>query len=100
MARQQWEYLFVMYQHAVTQNADSGAREYQSDYQIWRPGEMVEVPNASWLEILNALGSGGWELIDSDNVQSTVVGPQFGYAEVSMPLRTRYTFKRPKIDAA
>lgn len=98
-----WQYLMVISESSAKQKVGVTPTtwEYLTEAHIWRPGvdEAETRPMANWLHLCNELGAEGWELASEAVLSSTVVANAYGYTEVSIPLRVRYTFRKHEEDA-
>jgi hypothetical protein len=90
---------------AMTATPLDGASEgwqLEGAYHIFRPGSVTAetrtydgaYPSTLGFELLNELGSEGWELV-STVVERSVVAPSQGYETAGVPIATTQIFKRP-----
>jgi hypothetical protein len=97
-----WEYLVLSWAMTATPPDEvSDVWRLDASFHIFRPGVAAETRSydgtqASMLgvELLNELGSEGWELVSSV-VERTAVAPAQGYETAGVPIATTQIFKRP-----
>ena len=98
-----WEYLVLSWAMTATPpDAVSDDWRLEASFHIFRPGaptaetRTYDGTQASLLgfELLNELGSEGWELA-STVVERTAVAPAQGYQTAGVPIATTQIFKRP-----
>ena len=70
---------------------------YEATYYYWWPNAAKAEERRQDIALntlFNELGQDGWKLVASDILESTIIEGRFGWDEVSMPVRQRWTFVR------
>src|SRR5256885_2244026 len=70
---------------------------WEAKWHITKSGEHEERAYAgtSYIDMLNELGSDGWELVAKSVLDTVIVTTQQGFQNVGTPIRMEWTFKRP-----
>jgi hypothetical protein len=105
--RQRWEYLTVLRLYETAQD-DFPGKTWTENFWIYRPGDEEgqkrEAHSGSSKEpeykvtirdIFAELGAEGWELVSETVLDTTIVAGGLGWTDVAIPVRMRWTFKRP-----
>jgi hypothetical protein len=88
---------------ATPPDTTSDAWQLEGSFHIFRPGAGPPearrydgaYPSTLGFELLNELGSEGWELV-STVVERSVIAPSQGYQTAGVPIATTQIFKRPE----
>jgi hypothetical protein len=108
MTPPRWEYLHVVWIYKRT-TVKVETYKWTQIYWVYRPGVEKGEERFAWSEdttkvkvtfndILNELGSEGWELVSESVLDSVVFSNKHGVEMVGAPLRMRWNFKRPARD--
>jgi hypothetical protein len=94
-----WEYLIVSWQYKTnwSNKAPTEAQTWESLYRVTRPGrepETFAAENVNWSELLNELGSDGWEMVTESLRKSVIYGQSMGWSNVGSPVEIVWHFKR------
>jgi len=105
--RQRLEYATVVRLYETAED-DFVGQTWTENFWIYRPGDKegqkLEAHSGSSknpehkttiLKILAELGAEGWELVSETVLDTTIVASGLGWRDVAIPVKMRWTFKRP-----